>query len=70
MQNQTNVKYSSNSKVIFKSARKILEKLNPKEISPKTTIFEGQSKIINRNKTSNKQYNFCKDMISLEVCDM
>ena len=31
MQNQTNLKYSSNSKDIFKSAQKKLEKLNSKE---------------------------------------
>ena len=31
MQNQTNLKYSSNSKDIFKSAQKKLEKINSKE---------------------------------------
>ena len=35
MQNQTNKKYSSNPKHIFKSAKKNLEKLNPKEDSLK-----------------------------------
>ena len=33
MQNQTNTKYSSNSKGIFKSAKIFLEKLNRKEDS-------------------------------------
>ena len=35
MQNQTNLKYSSNPKDIFKSAKKKLEKLNSKEDSLK-----------------------------------
>ena len=35
MQNQTNVKYSSNPRDIFKSAKKNLERLNPKEDSIK-----------------------------------
>ena len=35
MQNQTKVKYSGNLKGIFKSAKKKLEKLNPKEDSLK-----------------------------------
>ena len=75
MQNQTNIKYSSNPKGIFKSAKKYLWKLNPTEDSSKTTV-KVLSKIL-KYKTSNKtkpqkkkQYNFCKNMISLEVCDM
>ena len=35
MQNQTNVKYSSNPRDIFKLAKKNVEKLNPKENSLK-----------------------------------
>ena len=70
MQNETNTKHSSNIKKIFKSAKKFLEKLNPKEDSSKTTIFKVLSKILNRNKTSKQHYNFCKDVISLEVHDM
>ena len=47
-----------------------LEKLNPKKDSSKTTISKVLSKILDRNKTSKKQYNFCKDTISLKVRDM
>ena len=70
MQNQTNIKYSCNPKYIFKSSKKKIEKLNPKEDSSKTTTSKVLSKILNRNKISKKQYNFYKDMISLEVRDM
>ena len=38
MQNQTNIKYSSNPKGIFKSAKKYLWKLNPTEDSSKSTV--------------------------------
>ena len=52
MQNQTNIKYSSNPKGIFKSAKKYLWKLNPTEDSSKTTV-KVLSKIL-KYKTSNK----------------
>ena len=70
MQNQTNAKHSSNRKGIFKSAKCFLEKLNPKEDSSITTISKVPRKVLNRKKTSKQQYNFWKDMISLEVHDM
>ena len=70
MQNQTNTKYSSNTEDIFKSAKNILEKLNTKEDSSKTTISKFLSKIPNRKTTSKQQYNFCKAKISLEVHSM
>ena len=38
MQNQTNTKHFSNTEDIFKSAKKFLEKRNPKENSSKTAI--------------------------------
>ena len=63
MQNQTNIKYSSNPKDVFKSAKSYKELLE-------TTICKVLSKILNRNKTLKKQYNFCKDMISWEIRDM
>ena len=59
-----------NPKDIFKSAKDFLERLNPKEDSPITTILEVLSKILNRKKTSRQQHNFCKGMIFLEVHDM
>ena len=65
MQNQTNTNYFSNPKEMFE-----LEKLNPKKDSSKTTISKVLSKILDRNKTSKKKHNFCKDTISLEVRDM
>ena len=70
MQNQTNIKHFSNHKDIFKSAKNFLEKLNSKEDSSKTVISKVLSKILNRKKISKQQYNFCKDMISLEVHGM
>ena len=45
MQNQTNTKYSSNPKDIFKSTKTFLGKLNPKEDSSKTTISKILSEI-------------------------
>ena len=47
-----------------------LEKRNPKENSPKTTISNVLSKSPNRKETSKQQHNFYKDMISLEVHDV
>ena len=47
-----------------------LKKLSPKEDSSKTTISKVLSRILYRNKISKQQYNFSKDMISLEVHDM
>ena len=67
MKNQTNAKHSSNPEDIFKSAKKGLDKLNTKQDFSKTTISKVLSKILNRKKTSNQQYNFCKSNISLEV---
>ena len=52
MQNQTNIKYSSNPKGIFKSAKKYLWQLNPTEDSSKSTV-KVLSKIL-KYKTSNK----------------
>ena len=42
-------KYSSNLKNIFKSAKKVYEKLYTKETTSKVAINEFLSKIINRN---------------------
>ena len=64
MQNQTNTKYSSNPKDIFKSAKKYLENRSTKEDSPKANIAKSLSKISNRKKASKQQYNFFKDKIS------
>ena len=50
MQNQTNTKHFSNTENVFKSAKKFLEKLNPKEGSSKTNISKVLSKIPNRKK--------------------
>ena len=70
MQNQTNTKYSSSPEDIFKSAKSFLDELNPKEETSKTTISKVLSKILNKNKTSKHQCNFCKDIIFLEDHDM
>ena len=67
MQNQTNTKYSSNPKDIFKSAKKYLENRSTKEDSPKANIAKSLSKISNRKKASKQQYNFFKDKISWQV---
>ena len=69
MQNETKTKYSSNPKGIFKTAKDLLEKLNTKEDSPKTTISKVLSKISHRRKTSKQQYNLCNAKISLKVHD-
>ena len=71
-QGKETIKRSENVKNLSKFSLKYLEKGNPKEDSNKTTISISKvlSKILNRNKTSKKQYHFCKDMISLEVHDM
>ena len=66
MQNQTDSKHSSNPKDTFKSAQNFLEKPNPEENFSKTTISKFLSKTPNRRKTSKQQYNFYKDIISLE----
>ena len=52
MQNQTNTKNFSNPEDIFKSAKNVLEKRNPKEESFQTSISIVLSKISNRKKTS------------------
>ena len=70
MQNQTNTKHFSNPEDIFKSAKNIFEKRNPKEDSSNTSISEVLSKNFDRKKASKQQYNFCKAKISLEVHDM
>ena len=67
MQNQKNVKHSSNSVDIFKSTKNFLEKLNTKEDSSNTTTSNVLSKIPNRKKTSKQQYNFFMTKISLEI---
>ena len=41
-----------------KSAKNVIEKLNTKEDSSKTTISEVLSKLPNRKKISMQQYNF------------
>ena len=64
------MRHSSNPKDIFKSFKFFLEKPSPKEDSSITTISKVLSRILNRKKTSKQQYNFCKNMISLEVHDM
>ena len=72
MQNETKTKYSSNPKGIFKTAKDLLEKLNTKEDSSKTTIskvLSKRKKISHRKKISKQQYNLCKTKISLEVHD-
>ena len=70
MQNETKTKQSSNPKGIFKTVKDLLEKLNTKEDSSKTTISNVLTKISHRKKTSKQQYNLCKAktfaMISLE----
>ena len=63
MQNETNIKYSSNPEDILKSFLNFLEKLNPKEDSTKITISKVLSNISNRKKTSKQQYNFYKSKI-------
>ena len=68
MQNQA--KHSSNPKDIFQSAKNILEKLNPKGDSSKTTVSKNPIKTPNRKETAKQQYNFYKDTISLEVDNM
>ena len=67
---QNQAKHSSNPKDVFQSAKSILEKLNPKGTSSKTTISKVPIKTPNRKETSKQQYNFYKDMISLEVHNM
>ena len=48
MQIQTNTKHSSNADDIFKSAKNLLEKLNPNEDSSKTIISKVLKKITER----------------------
>ena len=64
------VKHLSKPEYIFKPAKNFLEKRNLIEDSSKTTISKILSKISNRKKTLNQQYNFCKAKISLEVYGM
>ena len=52
IQNQTNIKHSSNPEDIFKSTKNFLEKLNTKGASSKTTISKVLSKSPKRKKTS------------------
>ena len=52
-------KYSSNPNDIFKFAKKIYEKLYTKETTSKTSTTKFLSKIPNRKKISNKQFNLC-----------
>ena len=62
MQNQTHTECFSSSEGTFKSAKILLEKLNPKEDSSKTTISKVLILISNRKKTSKQQYKFCHGM--------
>ena len=57
-------KYSSNPKDIFKSAKKIYEKVHTKEATSKAATTEFLSNIPNRNKIFNKQLNLCEAQIS------
>ena len=57
MQNQTNVKYSSNFEDIFKSNKNI-ENLNTKDDSSITTTFKVSSKIRIRKKLQTNNTNF------------
>ena len=75
MQNQTiselytddnRSKYSKNLKDIVKSAKKIYEKLQKKETISKNATTEFLSKIRNRKKKSNIQFNLCEAKISLD----
>ena len=73
MQNQTNSKYSSNPRDIFKSVKKNPKnrKLNSKEESLELPYLNFSAKFLTEKKTNlKKQYNFCKDMISSEFRDM
>ena len=47
------IKQIQNPEEIYKSAKNVLEKLNPKENPSKNTISKVLSKVPNRNKTSN-----------------
>ena len=51
MQNQTNLKYSNNSKDIFKSAEKKLEKLNSNEDSLKLPYVKFWAKFLTEKKS-------------------
>ena len=73
MQNQTNSKYSSNPRDIFKSVKKKPQnrKLNSKEESLELPYLNFSAKLLTEKKTNlKKQYNFCKDVISSEFRDM
>ena len=70
MQNQTNLKYSSNPKDIFKSAKKNQKNLTPSKDFLKLQHLKFQAKFLTEKNPLKKQYNFCKAMISLEVRDM
>ena len=59
-------KYSSNPKDILKSAKKIYEELQTMETTSKAATTEFLSKITNRKKLSNEQFNFCEAKISLD----
>ena len=59
-------KHSSIPNSIHKSSKIILENLNLKKDSSKTTISKVLNKIHNRKKTSKQQYNPCKFMICSE----
>ena len=65
-----NTKFSSNPEDILKSAKKILQKLNTKEDTSKTTIPEGLSKILKRKKISKQRLNFFESKISVELHGM
>ena len=59
-------KYSSNPKDIFKSVKKISEKIYTKEATSKAATTEFLSNIPNRNKIFNKQFNLCEAQTSLD----
>ena len=58
-------KYSSNPKDIFKSAKNFCETLSTKETTSKAATTEFLTKIPNRKKISNEQFNISEAKISL-----
>ena len=60
------LKYSSNPTDILKSAKKNYEKLYTKETTSKAAPTEFKSKIPNRRKIFNEQFNLCDFKISLD----
>ena len=62
-------KYSSNPKDIFKPTKNFYETFYNKETTSKAATIEFLTKIPNKEKISNQQFNLCEARISLDERD-